>query len=110
MTMVHTILTVVVIALATFLTRVLPFLLFPSGRRTPQFVVYLGAVLPHAVIGMLVVYCFRGVSVTAWPHAVPEAAAAAFVVLMHRWRHNLLLSIGGGTALYMILVQLVFIS
>ncbi len=108
MTTVQVLVTVAVIALVTFLTRVFPFLLFPSGKKTPQFVVYLGAVLPYAVIGMLVVYCFKGVSVTAWPYGIPEAVAAAFVVLIHKWRHNLLLSIGGGTAVYMALVQLVF--
>jgi len=101
-------LTVAVMALVTFLTRALPFLLFPAGKRTPQFVVYLGAVLPCAVIGMLVVYCFKAVSVTAWPHGMPEVIAGAFVVVMHKWKHNLFLSIGGGTGLYMVLVQLVF--
>lgn len=108
MTTLQIILTVAALALVTFLTRALPFFLFPPGKRTPQFIVYLGAVLPYAVIGMLVVYCFRSVSVAAWPHGIPEAIAGTFVVVMHRWRHNLLLSIGGGTAVYMVLVQLVF--
>ena len=59
-------------------------------------------------MGMLVVYCFKGVSLLAWPFALPEFIAGAFVVLVHKWRHNMLLSIGGGTVLYMILVQAVF--
>lgn len=108
MTTIQLVLSILVMAVVTFLTRALPFLLFPSGRTTPRFVVYLGAVLPYAVIGMLVVYCFRSVSATTWPHGLPELVAGVFVVAMHRWRHNLLLSIGGGTALYMALIQLVF--
>lgn len=108
MTRFQILLTIAVIALSTFLTRALPFFLFPAGRRTPRFIVYLGAVLPYAVIGMLVVYCFQGVSLALWPHGLPELLAGSFVVLVHRWRHNLLLSIGGGTALYMALLQLVF--
>lgn len=108
MTTTQLLLTVAAIAAATLLTRALPFLLFPPGKRTPQFIVYLGAVLPYAVIGMLVVYCFKTVSVAAWPYGIPEAISGAFVVFMHKWKHNLLLSIGGGTALYMVLVQAVF--
>jgi branched-subunit amino acid transport protein AzlD len=97
--------TVAAIALITFLTRAVPFLLF--RKRTPRFVVYLGSVLPCAVMGMLVVYCFKGVSPAVWPYGIPEAAAALFVAAAHKWKRNLLLSIGGGTALYMLLVQAV---
>ena len=43
---------------------------------------------------------------TASIDALPFFVAA--VALLHRWRGNVLLSIGGGTALYMLLVQLVF--
>lgn len=108
MTTAQVLVMVAVMALATIFTRVLPFLLFPSGKKTPKFVDYLGSVLPCAVIGMLVVYCFKGVTVTAWPFGIPEALSGSFVVAIHKWKHNLLLSIGGGTALYMALVQLVF--
>ncbi|NLF34897.1 MAG: branched-chain amino acid transporter AzlD [Clostridiales bacterium] len=108
MTMPQVLFTVLLIAAATLLTRIIPFLLFPAGKEIPPFVSYLGAALPYAVIGMLVVYCFKAVSVLQAPHGAPEFLAAAFVVLAHKWRHNLLLSIGGGTALYMVLVQVVF--
>lgn len=99
---------VAVMAAVTLLTRALPFLLFPPGKPTPAFIAYLGGVLPYAVIGMLVVYCFKGVTPAQWPHGIPEIIAGLFVVVVHHWRHNLLLSIGGGTVLYMALVQLVF--
>lgn len=100
--------TIAIIALATLLSRALPFFLFPAGKETPPVVRYLGAVLPCAVIAMLVVYCFKNVSVFSGSHGLPELIASVFVILMHKWRHNLLLSIAGGTVLYMVLVQVVF--
>lgn len=100
--------TIAIIAAATFLTRALPFLLFPDGKKTPHAVQYLGAVLPSASIAMLVVYCFKNVSVLSGSHGLPELIAAVFVIAVHKWKHSLLLSVGGGTALYMLLVQGVF--
>ena len=99
---------ILVIAGMTFLTMCIPFLLFPENRKTPACITYLSKVLPYAIIGMLVVYCFRNVSVADAPHGLPELIAAAAVVLLHVWRRNTLLSIGAGTLLYMILVQVVF--
>ena len=102
----HAVLTVGVIALVTFLLRVLPFLIFGGKRRPPAFIGWLSSVLPFAVMGMLVVYCFKGISFTAAPFAIPELAATVLVVLLHVWRRNALLSIGGGTAAYMLLLML----
>lgn len=97
-----------IMAGVTFLTRLLPFLLFGRGERPPAIVLYLGRVLPPAVIAMLIVYCLRNVSISLYPHGIPELAASAAVVLLHVWKRNNLLSIFGGTALYMVLVQFVF--
>lgn len=94
--------------LGTMLTRFLPFLLFPAGKPTPKYVQYLGKVLPPAVFGMLVVYCLKNVSVFTGSHAIPEAIAIAVVALLHKWKGQMLLSVAGGTAVYMILVQTVF--
>jgi len=103
----QSLLTIGVIALTTLLTRALTFVLFSSGNKTPKMVEYLGQVLPHAIIGMLVIYCFRYVSFITSPFGIGEVVAGVFVVIIHKWKHNLLLSIGGGTALYMVLVQMV---
>lgn len=86
----------------------MPFLLFPAGKKVPKTVEYLGKVLPPAVIGMLVVYCFKSVNPAAFPFGLPELIASATVVLLHIWKRNNLLSIGVGTVLYMVLVQTVF--
>lgn len=94
----------------TALTRFLPFILFPSSDKTPKSLEYLGGVLPGAIMGMLVVYCYKSTVVFSWPFALPELIATLIVVLSYLWKKNVLLSIGAGTILYMFLVQVVFIS
>lgn len=108
MTQTQILITILLIAVTTLLTRMLPFLLFPDHKKTPAYIEYLGKVLPFSIMGMLVVYCFKSVSVIKWPHALPEVIAGVFVVVIHKWKHNLLVSIVGGTVLYMIMVQAVF--
>lgn len=103
------VLIIVALAVATLITRFLPFILFPAGKKTPDYVVFLGKTLPFATIGLLVVYCLKGISVTAYPHGLPELIAVAAIVALHLWKKNSLLSIGVGTVVYMILVQMVFV-
>lgn len=93
--------------LGTMVTRFLPFLIFPEGKETPEFIQYLGKVLPYAVIGLLVIYCLKDVPGSG-TYGIPEFLAIAFIVLLHRWKKSILLSIGGGTVFYMLLVQFVF--
>ena len=108
MTLTQRILTIAVIVLGTMLTRFLPFLLFPAGKPTPKAVHYLGSVLPGAVFGLLVVYCLKNVSLFTGSHGLPELISIALVVLLHLWKRQMLLSIAGGTACFMLLVQFVF--
>ncbi len=104
----HGILIVAVISLVTIGLRFLPFFIFNGKRSTPEFVTYLGRILPYAIMGMLVVYCLKGISVTAAPYGLPECIACVAVVLLHLWKRNTLISIVGGTVCYMLLVQVVF--
>ena len=104
----HALWMVVVIALVTALTRFLPFLIFRNGKALPGWLSRLGKVLPHAVMGMLVVYCLKGIRFSQTPFGIPELLGCAAVAVLHVWKRNTLLSIGGGTLLYMLLVQLVF--
>ena len=104
----HAILTIAVCALVTAGLRFLPFLIFGENRTTPPVIAYLGKVLPFAIMGMLVVYCLKGVTLTSAPFGIPEAIGCAAVALLHIWKRNTLLSIGAGTVVYMLLVQLVF--
>ena len=101
-------LSVAVMAIVTFLTRAVPFLLFDRGEKPPEWVLSLGRILPPAIIAMLIVYCLREVSFTAPGLWVPHFIASAVVVGL-QWRFkNDLLSIFTGTALYMFLIQAVF--
>lgn len=100
--------TITLIAGGTLFTRVIPFLVFPAKKKTPEYITYLGSVLPYAIIGMLVIYCLKSVSLLQYPYAIPEGISIAFVIAIHRLKHNLLLSIAGSTLLYMILIQMVF--
>lgn len=107
MTLTQQIITVVCMALAVMTTRFLPFALF-QGRKTPKVIQYLGIVLPAAVFGLLVVYCLKNVDVISGNHGLPELIAITATVLLHVWRRQMMLSIAGGTIIYMILVQTVF--
>ncbi|MBQ6515286.1 MAG: AzlD domain-containing protein [Clostridia bacterium] len=90
----------------TVLLRALPFLVF--RKKVPAYVSYLGRVLPPAIIGMLVIYCLKDTTVTAAPFGAPELIAGALVVILQAWKRNALLSILSGTAVYMLLIRLIF--
>ena len=91
-----------------FSLRFLPFLIFTNGRKTPSYILYLGGILPQAIVGMLVVYCLRETDLVSAPHGLPEILSVAAVAALQAWKRNSLLSILGGTVLYMLLVQLIF--
>ena len=105
---IHAMILVATMAAVTFLIRALPFLVFSSKDKTPKVILYLGDVLPCAIIGMLVVYCLKDVSFTGPTHAVPEIVSVAAVAALQAWKRNSLLSILAGTLIYMGLVQFVF--
>ncbi len=100
---------VVALAAATMVTRFLPFFIFPPEKEIPRYVQYLGKTLPYAAMGLLVVYCLKEVNFLAAPFGLPEVLAVAAIVPIHWWKGNSLLSIGAGTVLYMVLVQVVFV-
>ena len=107
MTEVQSAVTIGAVVHGTMATRFLPFLVFPKGKTPPKFVQYLGKVLPCAAIGLLVVYCFKDVA-SSGTYGIPEILSVLLIIVLHKWKKNTLLSIGGGTALYMLLVQTVF--
>ena len=104
----HSALLIGVITLVTAGLRFLPFLIFGEGRQTPPLITHLGKVLPFAIMGMLVIYCLKDVSLTTAPFGIPEAIGVAVVTLLHIWKRNTFLSIGGGTLCYMLPVQFLF--
>ena len=90
----------------TFLERLLPFLIFRKGE-IPSLIRYLGKVLPLAIMATLVVYCLRGTTFNAVSNCIPQIVAVAVTVMLHLWKRNTLLSVLGGTVIYMYFVQLI---
>ena len=103
----HAAIVIAIASVVTMLIRSLPFLVFGGNKKRPAVIDYLADVLPYAIMGMLVVYCLKSVSLVTAPHGLPELIACVAVVLLHLWKRNTLLSIIAGTAVYMVLVQVV---
>lgn len=106
MTVPQQIITIAMCILGTVTTRFLPFLIFSEKRPTPRFIQYIGKFLPSAVFGMLIVYCLRNVDVLHGSRGLPELIAIAFTCALHFWKRQMLVSIAGGTACYMLLIRL----
>lgn len=96
------------VILGTMITRFLPFFIFTSDKPTPKYVQYLGKMLPSEALGMLVIYCLKDVSLFGGNHAIPELISIIVVVSLYLWKRQMLISIAGGTILYMILIQFIF--
>lgn len=99
----HSIILVAIMTAVTAGLRFAPFVVF--SKSTPKVVDYFGEVLPFAIMGMLVVYCQKNVSLFTGTHGLPELVCIVLVALLHKWKHNTLLSILVGTIAYMVLIQ-----
>lgn len=109
LTPIQTFIIICMVTLGTIISRFLPFILFKDTKSNNSYISYLGQVLPYAAIGLLVVYCLKGVNFKSTTYWVPEAIAIICITVLHYWKGNTLLSIGVGTAIYMLLVQVVFV-
>ncbi len=108
MTMTEQIIIVACVTAATILTRFLPFLAFPSGHGTPNYIRYLGRMLPAAVFGLLVIYCVRNVDICSGSHGLPELIGIIATIALHCLKRQMLISIAGGTIVYMLLIRTIF--
>lgn len=100
--------TIGVAVLGTVLTRFLPYILFPEGKKIPRVINYLGKVLAPAVFGLLVIYCLRNVNFAGAHHGLPELISIAVVIVLFVWKKGMILPMAGGTICYMLLVHFVF--
>lgn len=108
MTLIEEIMTIGVVVLGTVITRFSPFILFPSEKSTPPYISYLGEVLPYATTGLLVIYGLKDHSILQYPYKIPQLLGVLVIVLLHKWKSNMFVSIIGGTAFYMFLIQTIF--
>ena len=102
------IIAIIAMALVTYSIRLGPFVLFGGGKQTPEWVRYIGGVLPPAVMGMLIVYSLKHIEIFNISSSLPVLIAIAVTSLLHLWKRNNLLSILSGTAVYMFLIQRLF--
>ena len=100
---------VIVVAFFTLLTRALPFLLFGGKKEAPGWVRFIGKALSPAIIAILVLYCLKEVPYSDLQVWLPQILASVCVMILHLWKKNILLSVGGGTIFYMILIQVIFV-
>lgn len=105
MTMTQIFITIAAVVLGTVLTRSISFIIFPANRETPPFITYLGKVLPAAVMGMLVIYCYKSIDFSTGLRGIPEIVAGLVVAGLQFWKKNMFISISVGTALYMVLIR-----
>lgn len=105
----HSLLIIIIVAIVTIILRFIPFIIFNGKKESPKIISYLSDVLPYAIMGMLVIYCLKDISITTFPFGIPELIASSIVIIMHLWRRNTLLSILVGTLSYMLLIQFIFI-
>ena len=104
----HAAVVLLVMGLATLATRLLPVLIFGRGEKVPDYILYLGKVVPYTAMGLLIVYCLKDVPVRQAPHGIPELIALGVVSGTYLWKRNTIFSVVIGTVLYMFLVQAVF--
>lgn len=109
LTPIQTFITICMVTIGTIITRFLPFILFQDTKLNNSYISYLGKDLPYSAIGLLVVYCLKDVNFKIPTYGIPEAIAIICITVLHYWKGSTLLSIGVGTVIYMLLVQVVFI-
>ena len=105
----HALIIMLIMGAATFATRIIPVLIFGRSEKVPDFVLYLGKVIPYTAMGLLIVYCLRDVSILGGSHGIPELIAMAVVVASYLWKRYTIVSVVLGTAVYMMLLQMVFV-
>ena len=93
-----------IMAGVTYLSRLLPFIVF-HDRRLPRWLVTIETILPPLALWLLVLYSLNDVSWRVAPYGIPALAGVAIVVLVHRWKRNALYSIVAGVAVYMVLLR-----
>ena len=91
----------------TFGLRALPFLVFQEGKELPDQIKRLGMVLPSSIMAVLIVYCLKDVGDDFMADGLWKLIAAAITAVSYKWKHNTLLSIMSGTAVYICMISVI---
>ena len=98
---------IVVAMLATYATRVIPFLLFRTREPSPL-IKYIELNMPLMIMVILVFYAIKDVKWEVYPYGMAELIGVSVAILLHVKFKNALLSIFVATLTYMVLIQKVF--
>lgn len=96
---------IAVSAAITFALRALPFIVFRHEKKMPEKLIYLGNVLPTAIMAVLIIYCLKDTAINFRQYGVPQLTAVILVAVSYKYKHNMMLSILLGTACNMILLR-----
>ena len=98
---------IIVATLATYATRIIPFLLFRTREPSPL-IKYIELNMPLMIMVILVFYALKDVKWEAYPYGLAEIIGVCVAIALHVKFKNALLSIFIATLTYMVLVQNVF--
>jgi branched-subunit amino acid transport protein AzlD len=101
----------IAMAAAIYFCRIFPFLFFRGKNGNHQkkgmvFLAYVEKTVPPVAMTVLAFNSLAGPVKTNPVELVPALAAAAFTAIVHLWRRNPLISIFGGTAVFMVLTRI----
>lgn len=91
----------------TWALRALPFAIL-APLRSSQLLPYIAERIPVGVMVILTVYTLRHVNVIDPASVVPAMLGVVVTAALHLWKANMLLSIAGGTASYVLLISTIF--
>ena len=89
-------------ALVIFFERAFPFILF-NKKEPPKIIKFIEKYIPAMVMAALLLYCLKDIKITSLPFGLPQIIALGVTIALHLWKHNSLISIFSGTAVFMIL-------
>lgn len=86
-------------------TRLLPFIIF-SKKEVPLFVRFIERYAPSLIMAILFVYCLKDINFTGDSHGIEYLISIASVAALHLTFKNSMVSIFGGTAIFILLSRL----
>lgn len=102
----YIIMAIIVSGCCTAFLRSLPFIVFKGERKMPVWLDKLGQILPSAIMAVLIIYCLKDVGDDFGRIGISKILAVIVVAITYKWKHNTFISIGAGTAFYMLMLYL----
>ena len=98
---------IIMCAIITFGLRALPFAVFRGKRKMPVWLEQLGKALPPLIMAVLIVYCLRDITTDPKHIGIAQMAGVLATAISYKWKHNTLISIMSGPAVYMCMISVI---